>query len=160
MRDPRVFLIKDGIVQPGFELGLYYAEYTYDESIRMALVHATHKNVLPTIYFNVDLRGGSKVCKLTKNAQDHIGTWNKNLRSLVVAENDNFIKNTSSSHGTYVNISDGDVCDLTTMNTTDSMYIFLIPYATYSTNASTTYDYYVKDLWVEYGIPIDSIDPY
>ena len=137
--DNRTFIIKDGVVQNGFEMKTNEATTTYDSGLGMLKVHFTGTNVA-AIYFIVDLTNYNKICRLTKNLTDGNGSWNTSARYTVIS--DAVLNATDMS--SLSNKLDAEFANVEALN--GNKYINIVSYAG---NSNGDYDYYIKDLWLE-----------
>ena len=137
--DNRTFIIKDGVVQDGFEMKTNEATTTYDNTLGMLKVHFTGTNSV-AVYFIVDLTNYNRICRLTKNLTDGNGSWNNTARYTVISDN---VLNITEP-GAIANKSDAEFANVESLS--GNKYINI---ASYAGNANGDYDYYIKDLWLE-----------
>ena len=137
--DNRTFIIKDGVVQDGFEMKKNEVTTTYDSELGMLKVHFTGTNSV-AIYFIVDLTNYNKICRLTKNLANGNGSWNNSARYTVIS--DNVLTETDAN--TIGAKLDAEFANVE--NLSGNKYINIVSYAA---SATGDYDYYIKDLWLE-----------
>lgn len=138
--DNRTFIIKDGVVQDGFEMKTNDVTTTYDNELGMLKVHFTGANNNVAIYFIVDLTNYNKICRLTKNLTDGNGSWNTTARYTVISDNVLNVADVNS----LANKMDAEFVNV--QNLSGNKYINI---ASYAANTNGAYDYYIKDLWLE-----------